>query len=248
MFQKVILADAYAAMRDTRGHDCIITDPPYTAHVQANLLSSTINGSVKKVAAGFAPLADYDWVAGAVANTPRWSLFFCALEQLGEYRSADVEHHIRSGIYCKMRAMPQLSGDRPGARCEGVAIFHGDAKKKWNGKGTHAYWLAMPEHRKETEHPTAKPTLLAMRLVELFSDPGETVFDPFAGTGAIGRACALLGRNYIGCDNHEPYVEKANYRIEEALSKRKEWLTRLELYKQKFPTPPAEVEEEGSTK
>ena len=244
--QVVVLADAYAAMRETRGHTVILTDPPYTEHVQSNMLSGTKGRAMKEVAAGFDPLAGYDWVPGAVAATPRWSVFFCALEQLGDYRLADVERHVRSGIYAKMRAMPQLSGDRPGGRCEGVAIFHGEGKKRWNGKGTHAFWLAMPENRKDTQHPTAKPTLLCLRLVELFTDPGDIVFDPFAGTGAIGRACAVLDRQYIGCDNNPEYVKIANERIAEAKADTVTWLRKYAEYKQKFPASagPAEGPED----
>ena len=240
--QIVVLADAYEAMAQTTGHDHIITDPPYTEHVHANLLAVTKGRDCKEVEAGFDALASYAWVAGAVANTPRWSLFFCALEQLGDYRAACVKGHVRSCIYCKTRAMPQLSGDRPGGRCEGIALFHGDSKKRWKGKGTHGFWQAMPENRKDTQHPTAKPTILALRLVELFTDEGETVFDPFAGTGAIGRACAVLKRNYIGCDNNESYVSIANERIAQASSERESWLQKLEDYKIKYKATAASEE------
>lgn len=232
--QIAVCADAFEATRMTSGHTVVITDPPYTKFVQDRMFSVTSGGGAKRVDAGFDPLSDFGWVRDIVERTPRWSLFCCALESFGDYQRAAPERYIRSGIYAKTRALPQLSGDRPGQRCEGVAIFHGPEKKRWNGGGTHAFWYAMPENRKDTQHPTGKPTLLALRLVEQFTDPGDVVFDPFCGTGAFGRACAVLDRDYIGCDNNAGYIEIAKTRIEEARGQKRQWLARLEAAKAKM--------------
>jgi site-specific DNA-methyltransferase (adenine-specific) len=52
--------------------------------------------------------------------------------------------------------------------------------------------------RGEDKHKAEKPLDQALDLVEWFSDEGETVFDPFAGSGTIGLACRILGRSYLG--------------------------------------------------
>ena len=54
---------------------------------------------------------------------------------------------------------------------------------------------------------------LCLKLVALFSERGETVFDPFCGSGAIGEACVRLGRNYIGLDSDPVWVQKARGRL-----------------------------------
>jgi hypothetical protein len=217
--------DSYATLCDLRGTvDHVITDPPYSEYVQARLLagkkkSGAADAYVREVTAGFDPLAGFTFVPHLVACAKRWTLIFSAVEDLGFYQAADPTHWVRSGIYCKMRAMPQMTGDRPGNRCEGIAIFHAPGRKAWNGGGTHAFWTAMPENRKFTLHPTAKPLMLCMRLVEQFTHPQELVFDPFCGTGNIGLACQALGRSYIGMDNgtnvdlNKRYVELAKERL-----------------------------------
>jgi len=199
--------------------DHVITDPPYTAHVQKNMRSSHskhVGGKVRvdscaPVLAGFDSMDDVSKMATIFAHANRWRIAFCALEQLGEY--AKLPGWIRSGIYRKKRAMPQLTGDRPAGSCEGIAILHGNAKKKWNGKGTHAFWQAMPEHRRVTKHPTAKPVELCLQIVHLFTNPGDHILDPFCGTGSMAIACALLGRSYFGVDKNLEYIKIANSRL-----------------------------------
>lgn len=119
--------------------DHLIADPPYTAHVHDRLTTNDGKGHVKRVRATFASIgvADLAMVPDFLRVVKRWSLFFCALEQLGEYRQAAPDRWLRSGIYRKERATPQLSGDRPGNSCEGIAIFHAKGRKRWNRGGRH---------------------------------------------------------------------------------------------------------------
>jgi tRNA G10 N-methylase Trm11 len=42
---------------------------------------------------------------------------------------------------------------------------------------------------------------------------GETVFDPFCGSGAIGEACIRLGRDYVGFDQDPVWVERTKSRL-----------------------------------
>jgi site-specific DNA-methyltransferase (adenine-specific) len=67
-------------------------------------------------------------------------------------------------------------------------------------------------------HPTQKPVRLAERVIALISDPGDTVCDPFMGSGSFGVACANTGRKYIGIETDEGYFNTAAKRIKEALS------------------------------
>ena len=65
-------------------------------------------------------------------------------------------------------------------------------------------------------HPTVKPTDLMRYLVRLVTPPGGTVLDPFTGSGSTGRACALEGMQFIGCELDPAYVVIACRRIEDA--------------------------------
>lgn len=67
-----------------------------------------------------------------------------------------------------------------------------------------------PEH---TEHPCQFPVELAERCVLALSNAGETVLDPFIGTGATAIAAVKHGRHAIGIDRHQPYLRVAEERL-----------------------------------
>ena len=67
--------------------------------------------------------------------------------------------------------------------------------------------------RGDGKHKTEKPLDQLLDLVSYFSDPGETVFDPCAGSGTTGLACKLLGRQFVGLEVDGAWVEHANRRI-----------------------------------
>lgn len=251
---RFIQADVRHLTFQPRSVDHVITDPPFSRYVQDRLLQGNRNLKlVKEVSADFVAIDDTSSglelteLVKFVQVAKRWALFCCDIESLGDYKRADVGNWRRSCIYTKARAMPQLTGDRPGNRCEGIATFHnGKQNMRWNGKGTAGYWRApsdefdevetpeffcSPENRSTTLHPTAKPLLLALALVHFFTDVNEVVLDPFCGTGAFGIACALLERNYIGCDLSGEHVANASKRMALALASKDKHLARFEEWK-----------------
>ena len=66
------------------------------------------------------------------------------------------------------------------------------------------------------KHPTVKPIALLDRLLKLTSDIGDTVVDPFMGSGTTGVACENLGRKFIGIEISEKYFDIACKRVEQA--------------------------------
>jgi site-specific DNA-methyltransferase (adenine-specific) len=70
--------------------------------------------------------------------------------------------------------------------------------------------------RYKLSHPTEKPVRLAERIIALISDPGDTIYDPFMGSGSFGVACLRTGRKYIGSETDEGYFDTACERIGEA--------------------------------
>ena len=65
-------------------------------------------------------------------------------------------------------------------------------------------------------HPAPFPVELAERLIRMFSFAGDTVLDPFAGTGSTSRAAIMAGRNSIANEIEPAYVEIARNRIARA--------------------------------
>jgi DNA modification methylase len=76
---------------------------------------------------------------------------------------------------------------------------------EWNGLLGKEY-----ENRK---HPTQKPLKLMNWCIENYSEPGETVLDPFMGSGTTLRAAKDLGRKAIGIEIEEKYCEIAVKRL-----------------------------------
>jgi DNA modification methylase len=64
------------------------------------------------------------------------------------------------------------------------------------------------------EHPAPYPIELAERLIRMFSFVGDTVLDPFYGTGTTGVAAARWGRNSVGVEVDQHYYQMAHARVE----------------------------------
>ena len=58
-------------------------------------------------------------------------------------------------------------------------------------------------------HPTQKPVNLLKRLIEIFTDPGDVVIDPCAGSASTLRACAEIGRSCYGFEIDKKFYSAA---------------------------------------
>ncbi len=75
------------------------------------------------------------------------------------------------------------------------------------------------ERVKDPVHPTQKPLRVLRRLVELATQPGDLILDPFMGVGSTGVAAVELGRRFVGMEIDEGYLAAARRRIDEAAAK-----------------------------
>jgi len=71
-----------------------------------------------------------------------------------------------------------------------------------------------PKAKERTGYPTQKPVLLLQRIVQLASDPGDVVLDPFCGSGTTLVAAQMLGRKAIGIDISEEAVSLTRQRLQ----------------------------------
>jgi len=191
--------------------DVCITDPPYGEETHAGARTGS---------RGDRPLVNFQ----SLTSTELISAF--SLLRVRRWLVATVEWRhmlsletdtpgnlsfIRFGVWVKPNGAPQFTGDRPGTGWEAVAILHGPASPMaWNGGGRHAVW-SIP--KTEGDHPTGKPSRLVRDFVNLFSNPGETIIDPFMGSGSTLVAAKNLGRRAIGIEIEERYCEIAAKRL-----------------------------------
>lgn len=70
-----------------------------------------------------------------------------------------------------------------------------------------------PKAKERCGYPTQKPVLLLEQIIRIASDEGDTVLDPFCGSGTTLVAASLLNRNYIGIDISEPAISLCKERL-----------------------------------
>ena len=85
----------------------------------------------------------------------------------------------------------------------GVRVF----RHLWKGR------LKDSERNAKRVHPTQKPVALMRWILEKWTEPGDLILDPYMGSGPVARACADLGRRYIGIEIVDEYVDAAINRL-----------------------------------
>jgi site-specific DNA-methyltransferase (adenine-specific) len=195
--------------------DHVFSDPPYgIQETHGNHLAGVKlrDGSAAGQELGFEGISLEELTAYAaqwVALARRWVVFSC------EWKHAHaIANLVRLGIWRKPDGAPQFTGDRPGTGWEAIAICHRDGKKRWNGGGKHAVWT-VPKGIGDG-HPTQKPVALLKAWVADFSDEGETILDPFMGSGTTGVAAVTMARNFVGIERDPKWFDLACRRIEDA--------------------------------
>ena len=188
----------------------VLTDPPYTERTHSKARKNTADGIGQGITT-FGSITDDD-LESILAECGRISQGWVVATL--DYRHAvkfDAEPPAglkcqRVGVWVKTNPTPQITGDRPAQGWEAIAYLHRDkGRSKWNGGGKHGNYvtpIAAPEG-----HPTAKPLSIMRDWVNLFSDSGDTILDPFAGSGTTLRAAVDNGRRAIGIELNEAYCE-----------------------------------------
>lgn len=193
--------------------DHVITDPPYSddTHDGARTGSAQDSGVLVNFASTSAT-AIRD-VLGAI-KAKRWAVLTADWQHILPLKidPPDGWKFVRHGVWVKPNGTPQFTGDRPAQGWEAVAILHADVKgrMRWNGGGLPATWTHL---KVAGYHPTGKPEALLKEWVQQFTDPGETILDPFGGSGTTAVAAKRLGRRCILIEREEKYCEIAAKRL-----------------------------------
>lgn len=209
--------------------DGVLCDPPYSEHVHRMI--GHFAGRVPGKNAGRPELRDpieygcitdevMDAVAIQFARTKRWVGVFSDVESTHLWRAALVKaglRYCRTGSWIKTTHLPQMTGDRPAPGYESITLCHGgEGRMRWNGGGKAGVW-AFPSQSGSLV-TGQKPEPLMRALVRDFTDEGETVLDPFAGSGSTLVAAYQLGRKAIGIEMREEACEIIAKRLEHEMS------------------------------
>lgn len=190
-------------MADGGGVDCVITDPPYGINNNCDYTRFSGGSSESK-----------SYYRGITNDNkpfdPRPFLKYKKVIIWG-YQYFSQKLPIGTILVWKKKRDSQLGS------------VLSDCELAWQkgGKGVFLFNHVWNGFDRQTEtgikrvHPTQKPVALMEWCVKRISKEGDTVFDPFMGSGATGIACQRLGRNFIGIEIDPEYCEIARRRIKE---------------------------------
>lgn len=223
------------------GH--VITDPPYSKHVHGNRVRGGMEQNREaRVDMGFEYITNKQRTKLARELTrvcSGWILVFCPDEETHLWRQALCDHlrskrpdvcvrcggdyekgpcpqaavYRRNCVWVKPNAMPKVVGDGPAQGHESiVTVWAGTGGSVWNGGGRVGVFT-YPSGR-NVYHPTEKPLTLMRDLILTFSQPGDLILDPYAGSGSTLVAAKETGRRWLGYELQEKHLAAAKHRVE----------------------------------
>lgn len=155
---------------------------------------------------------------GKSSNAPAM-IVFCAFEQMQMVIDEGKKHgllHSYPLIFIKNFSAQVLKANMKivGAT-EYAVVLYRDKLPKFRNNGKMVFnWF---EWRKDTSvpkiHPTQKPINVLKRLIEIFTDVGDVVIDPCAGSGSTLRAACELNRNSYGFEIKKEFVKLAKEKM-----------------------------------
>lgn len=168
---------------------------------------------------------------GRSSNSP-CMIMFCAFQQMDTIIKTAEKHgfkHYRPIVLVKNYSGDVLKANMTLAHAtEFALLLYRDKLPKFRNGSTDGEkmifdWIEYRRDGKEVPqiHKTQKPQSVLKRLIETFTDEGDVVIDPCAGSFSTGRACKELGRNFYGfeiskkmCELAKTTVLNVNYATE----------------------------------
>ncbi len=207
--------------------DLILTDPPYNIAKYSTGNIPLPNRSAVNNDLGEWDLNEinpFDFVEEFKRILkPDGNIFiFTSYNLIGKWHEAfDSEYDtFQYFIWHKTNPMPKVYKNGFLNSCE-MIICLWNKGHKWNfstQNEMHNYFecpICMGNERlKEPKHLSQKPLKLLRHLMEIASNEGDVVFDPFMGVGSTGVAAKELGRKFIGCEIDSEFFKAAGKRIE----------------------------------
>lgn len=231
---QLILGDSFKLLDTLRTRvDCIIADPPYNT---ANKNTKILKGR-KARSSDFGSwdyFSDDEYVAFMnewISKTPRILkpngnlIIFCKLEYVSIIKHIYEQHgykHHATMIWHKTNPAPQIRKNGFLSSCEAIlwaSLGFDDSKISYTfnfSKQNEMHnFIETPicMGKERTAHPTQKPKKVLGKLVRIFSNEGDTILDPFAGSGTLTDVCNDMNRNSISIEKDAGYFDIAQKRL-----------------------------------
>lgn len=227
--------DAISLMKDIgkESVDLVLTDPPYQISRKTNFKSGEKKGTdVDRFRVDY-EFGQWDAIP-ANEHTKLMADFatesFRVLKKGGIavvwydlWKMESLRYHLENAGFRMFRLIEwektnpvPINADKmflSNAREQAIVCVKG-AKPTFNGYYENGSFK-MPITRENRFHPTQKPIALMKELILKLSNEGDTILDPFSGSGTTLAASIELGRNSIGSEMNPIYYQKTLKRLEE---------------------------------
>ena len=204
MLNTIIQGDCLEVMRDMDDNsvDLVLTDPPYGRKItrKDNQFGSATNKSYRATGESWDDKIPEPEIFNEIFRISKEQIIFG-----GNYFSLPLSE--KWLVWDKTAGMNFVN---PFSKCElAWTSMTGIIEK---------YSFAQQGFVKDTKdkryHPTQKPSELFVKIIKDFTSEGDTVLDPFIGSGTTAIASKSLGLDWCGCELEKDYVDIANKRLE----------------------------------
>lgn len=225
---RLIHGEALATLREMPDGcvDAVVTDPPWGIGIGKSDNRKGQGGGGKHWGRANRAYADFDDAPGTVCDlirevmpqilrVARRAVIFSGTRCLWAYPPAD-------DVGCVFSSAGAGRSDWGFACCSPILYYgkcpylsHRDDSSP-HGLGARPNSFSSNDAAEKVEHPCNKPLSWMRWAVKRAARRGETVLDPFMGSGTTGVACVIEGRDFVGVEQFAGYVAVASRRVSEA--------------------------------
>jgi DNA modification methylase len=219
--------DAFKLLKEIPDNsiDLILTDPPYNLgeYSTGNIKfknRADINNDIEEWDNNFEPdllVDDFMRILKPTGNL----FMFCSYNLMGKYHQLfdDKFDTFQFMVWHKTNPVPKMRKAGFLNSCE-LIIACWDKGHTWNfGKQNEMHnFIEGPicmgtERLSNPKHPTQKPLYPLKHIINIASNPGDIILDPFMGVGSTGVAALQMDRKFIGFEMEEKYFDASQHRL-----------------------------------
>lgn len=208
---EIICGDSLEVMKTFKDNqfDLVLTDPPYGIKEARKDNKGRSNLTLAKDY----PIESWD-------DSPPSNDYFSEIFRVGRNQIIFGANHFsdmlpRSSCWI---VWDKLNGENDFADCELAWTSFQSAVRMFTWR-----WAGMLQedmsNKEKRLHRNQKPSGLFYQILERYSKDGDTVLDPFLGSGTTAVACERMGRNCVGIEISKEYCEIARKRVQEEKDK-----------------------------
>jgi len=227
------LGDALGVLQSAKsfGARAMVSDPPYCS----GGFTEAAKRSAKGQGLRSETLQEKDWFGGdnmtsaglqwllravAVAYKGHAADDGCTASFFADWRMVPLLAMAIEAAGLRFQSMPiwdkQAPGLGTGFRAQHECILHFSINTPRYHSKSYGNVIRAPRMPSERDHPTEKPVSVMSALIDVQSEPGGLILDPFMGSGTTGVAAIGMGRRFVGVEHDLVHFDTACRRIEAA--------------------------------